>query len=309
MAAAFEAQRARQAQQAEQRAAGGTQTSPARPAAGTGGALVAGLLALAEQSARLVKRFPGLVRLDVAQQADAAVALDDPGRLHDLGAPGHLDPPGRRPGAAPRPAQDRDHVTGEPADGMPGDEAPQHASGNARDDGEDALHADIAQFTAMERNGPWLMAYLVARRVAPGAGDGVGLEQKSTKCFDRNTFRRVSAREFARRAGTSAKRVLALWQAWNRLADEGVVDHAMDLQPDTDVELPDVKQYPFNGEKGYYRSLDARPVSPERREAIEREAATSGTRPSAITYVIGHPTAVKTVLLADESTRQQRGRP
>ncbi|WP_067137102.1 hypothetical protein [Microtetraspora malaysiensis] len=39
--------------------------------------LVAGLLALAEQSARLVKRFPGLVRLDVAQQADAAVALDD----------------------------------------------------------------------------------------------------------------------------------------------------------------------------------------------------------------------------------------
>ncbi|MFC5828669.1 hypothetical protein [Nonomuraea insulae] len=41
------------------------------------GALVAGLLALAEQSARLVKRFPGLVRLDVAQQADAAVALDD----------------------------------------------------------------------------------------------------------------------------------------------------------------------------------------------------------------------------------------
>ncbi|MEU6730203.1 hypothetical protein ABZ917_41410 [Nonomuraea wenchangensis] len=50
---------------------------PARPTAGTGGALVAGLLALAEQSARLVKRFPGLVRLDVAEQADAAVALDD----------------------------------------------------------------------------------------------------------------------------------------------------------------------------------------------------------------------------------------
>ncbi|GAA1614041.1 hypothetical protein GCM10009733_007730 [Nonomuraea maheshkhaliensis] len=77
LAAAFEAQRARQAQQAEQRAAGGTQTPPERPAAGTGGALVAGLLALAEQTTRLVKRFPGQVRLDVAQQADAAVALDD----------------------------------------------------------------------------------------------------------------------------------------------------------------------------------------------------------------------------------------
>ncbi|MEU6721922.1 hypothetical protein ABZ897_61705 [Nonomuraea sp. NPDC046802] len=77
LAAAFEAQRARQAQRAEQRATCGTQTPPAPPT-GTGGALVAGLLALAEQSARLVKRFPGqLVRLDVAQQADAAVALGD----------------------------------------------------------------------------------------------------------------------------------------------------------------------------------------------------------------------------------------
>ncbi|MEU6798997.1 hypothetical protein ABZ907_45515 [Nonomuraea wenchangensis] len=73
LAAAFEAQRANQAQRAEQRAAGGTETPPARPTAGTGGALVAGLLALAEQSARLVKRFPGLVWLDVAEQADAAV--------------------------------------------------------------------------------------------------------------------------------------------------------------------------------------------------------------------------------------------
>ncbi|MFI7705395.1 hypothetical protein [Nonomuraea sp. NPDC049480] len=42
---------------------------------------------------------------------------------------------------------------------------------------------------------------------------------------------------------------------------------------------------------------------PKRREAIEREAAKAGTRPSAISYVIGHPTAVKTALLADESTR------
>ncbi len=56
-----------------------------------------------------------------------------------------------------------------------------------------------------------------------------------------------------------------------------------------DVELPDAKQYPSYGENGYYRSLDGRSISPERREAIERKAATSGTRPSAITYVIGHP--------------------
>ncbi|MEU7742993.1 hypothetical protein [Nonomuraea sp. NPDC049158] len=73
MTAVFDKQRA---QQAEQRAGRGGETPPARPV-GTGAALVAELRALAEQSARVVKRFPGLVRLDVTQRADAAVALDD----------------------------------------------------------------------------------------------------------------------------------------------------------------------------------------------------------------------------------------
>ncbi|MFB4273582.1 hypothetical protein [Nonomuraea sp. GTA35] len=51
----------------------------ARPAgkASAGAALVAELLALAEQCTRVVKRFPHLVQLDVTQQADARVALDD----------------------------------------------------------------------------------------------------------------------------------------------------------------------------------------------------------------------------------------
>jgi hypothetical protein len=96
---------------------------------------------------------------------------------------------------------------------------------------------------------------------------------------------------------------MALWAAWNRLAADGVVPPALDLHPGADVELPDKKQYPFYGKNGYYRSWDARNISPERREAIEREAAKAGTRPSAISYVIGHPTAVKTALLADEATR------
>lgn len=68
LAAAFDKRRT---QQAQRRA----QTQSAQP--GTGAALVAGFAALAEQSARLAKRFPGQVNLDTAQQADAAVALDD----------------------------------------------------------------------------------------------------------------------------------------------------------------------------------------------------------------------------------------
>ncbi|TDD02963.1 hypothetical protein E1292_22305 [Nonomuraea deserti] len=74
LAAAVEAERARQA---EQRAGRGPQPPAARPPAGTGAALVAELLALAGQAARLVKRFPGPVQMDTAQRADAAVTLVD----------------------------------------------------------------------------------------------------------------------------------------------------------------------------------------------------------------------------------------
>ncbi|WP_218040956.1 hypothetical protein [Acrocarpospora macrocephala] len=171
------------------------------------------------------------------------------------------------------------------------------------DDGEDALGADIAEFVKLESKGPWVLAHLVARRVTPGEGDGVGFEQESTKCFGRNTFRRISAREFARRAGTSAKRVLAFLDAWNRLAEEGVVDHAADLHPDKEVELPDTSKYPFYGKNGYYRSWEATNLSPKRREAVEEEAEKSGTRPPAVAYILSHPKAVKTALLADETTR------
>lgn len=119
----------------------------------------------------------------------------------------------------------------------------------------------------------------------------------------RNVFRRVSASEFARRTGTSAKRVMALWEAWNRLAADGVVPPAIDLHPGVDLELPDVERYPFYGKNGYYRSWEASSLAPERKEALEREASNAGARPSAIAYVMQHPKAIKTALLADEATR------
>ncbi|MFF0326518.1 hypothetical protein ACFYTU_37735 [Nonomuraea angiospora] len=103
--------------------------------------------------------------------------------------------------------------------------------------------------------------------------------QESTKRFGPKRFRRVSAREFASEAKTSAKRVLAFWRAWNGLADTGIVPHAMALEPDRGVELPDAKKYPFYGERGYYRSFDARAISDERREAIKRGRPVPGPAP------------------------------
>jgi hypothetical protein len=70
VAAAFEARRAQKAQHQ-------SQTQSTQPQAGTGAALAAALAALAGQAGRLAKRFPGLVTLDTAQQADIAVALGD----------------------------------------------------------------------------------------------------------------------------------------------------------------------------------------------------------------------------------------
>lgn len=179
------------------------------------------------------------------------------------------------------------------------------AGDDGEDDGEEALADDIAQFTTVEQSGPWLLAYLVARRVLPDQGHGVGFGQQSKKCFSRNVFLRISAREFAERADTSARRVMALWRAWNRLAEatDGLFPHALDLQPGEQIELPDLKKYPFYGKDGYYRGWETRNMSAERRENVEREAEASGIRPSAITYVITHPSAVKNALLADESTR------
>ena len=71
----------------------------------------------------------------------------------------------------------------------------------------------------------------------------------------------------------------------------------------TQFSAPTPKKYPFYGKDGYYRSWEAREISAERREAVEREAKASGVRPAAITYVISHPSAVKNALLADETTR------
>jgi len=99
----------------------------------------------------------------------------------------------------------------------------------------------------------WALAYLVARRVEPGEGSGVGFEQSSAKRGARTTFRRISAREFARRTGTTHKRIMALLDAWNRAAADGLVPRASELTPGVPVALPDDAEAPFYGQDGYYR--------------------------------------------------------
>ncbi len=92
----------------------------------------------------------------------------------------------------------------------------------------------------------WRMALLVARNVEPEPGPG-----------QRGAGRRISAREFARRAGTSHKRVMAYLRAWECAAEDGLVPHAGQLATGVDVRLPDGSQIPFFGPDGYYRCYDS----------------------------------------------------
>jgi hypothetical protein len=147
------------------------------------------------------------------------------------------------------------------------------------DDGEDRLNADIEEFAAHDRKGGWARALLTARRVQPDENNGVGFGQESTKRFGRNTFRRISAREFARRSRSTAKRIMAFHEAWKRAAADGIVPSFHELAPGIHVNLPDEEEVPFFGEHGYYRSYEARMNAGERRQAIEQEAERAGLKP------------------------------
>ncbi|MDI3420440.1 hypothetical protein [Streptomyces luteolus] len=172
-----------------------------------------------------------------------------------------------------------------------------------RDDGEDHLNADIDEFTTHDRKGGWARALLIARRVEPDEGHGASFEQQS-KRFGRNVYRRISAREFARRSGAAAKRILAFYRAWERAAADGIVPPAHELAPGVHVDLPDEADVPFFGEHGYYRSYDARlNMKEERRQAIEAEADRVGVKPSSPLFIAEHPGALTAAVVADASAR------
>ncbi|MGW7283023.1 hypothetical protein ACWGIV_33105 [Streptomyces sp. NPDC054844] len=171
------------------------------------------------------------------------------------------------------------------------------------DDGEDRLNADIEEFATHDRKGGWARALLIARRVQPDEGHGVGFDQQSTKRFDRTVFRRISAREFASRSQTTHKRIMAFHEAWKRAAADKRVPSIDELEPGLHVDLPDEEKVPFFGEHGYYRSYEARMNNGERRQAIEEEAERAGIKPGSPVYVAQQPKALKTAILADATTR------
>ena len=122
----------------------------------------------------------------------------------------------------------------------------------------------------VRRPNGWLMALLVARNVEPHASAGIGPRQRGA-----SEIRRVRAREFARRAGTSHKRILVFLGACSRAAEDGPVPFS-DLAPGAQVALPGESDVPFFGADGYCRTYDG--LRTERAKRSDRQ--TGGSWPS-----------------------------
>lgn len=130
-----------------------------------------------------------------------------------------------------------------------------------RDGTTASTEIDAAEFGLHVRQGGWRLGMLVARNVSPGEG-GRG----NRRGYDSS---KVSARQFAEHAGTSADRVLRYLKAWENAAGDDVVPPAADLVPGQDVDL-DVSELPSWGQ--YYPTRRYAKANPTEEKLLTRAA-------------------------------------
>ncbi|MEU4113794.1 hypothetical protein AB0F71_04790 [Kitasatospora sp. NPDC028055] len=164
---------------------------------------------------------------------------------------------------------------------------------------EEQRDRDIQAWAALDRAGGWWLGFFVACQVEIGRGNGG--DRRTDQRFDRNaeTSTKISASEFARRANTTAKRVLRYYRAWEAAAEAGVVALGPDkLYPGHEpLELPDADDWPL-----YYRSRSTSGSSEDRQQAIADQAAAEGIRPTMALVIAENPTALRAAIMADPKT-------
>jgi len=116
---------------------------------------------------------------------------------------------------------------------------------------EPSIELDAREFGVHVRQGEWRLGLLVARNVEPGEGQGRKLRSNLVSIETK-----ISAGEFARRAGTSASRVLRYLEAWDRAAEAGHVPSSSELTPGDEVDLNVEKLPPWHM---YYTSVKQSP--------------------------------------------------
>jgi hypothetical protein len=110
---------------------------------------------------------------------------------------------------------------------------------------------DAREYGRMVRKGGWWLAYLAARRVVEGSGNGVPLTGPTAKggaTAPPSEDAVCSLRAFAAEAGTSKDRVKRHLEAWDRAATAGVVPPRRSfVGTEHNVPMPDEEDQPFDG--------------------------------------------------------------
>ena len=133
---------------------------------------------------------------------------------------------------------------------------------------------DAAEFGLhVGRGHGWRLGLLVARSVEPNTGEGGN--PSVVRATDEG---KVSARTFAKKANTTADRVLRYFNGWRRAADDGIVPTAAQLRPGDEVEVAKLPAW-----KDYYRAK-----SPESEVRPASWDAVEGWHPCSVAELIDY---------------------
>jgi len=129
------------------------------------------------------------------------------------------------------------------------------------------VEADAREFGLHVKQGGWRLGLLVARSVEKNAGDGVNRDDEGVTTVTHQG--KVSAREFARRSGTSAPRVLRYLTAWNKAASKRHVLPAAVLTPGRELIDLDAEKLPPWSDFYDARPNPTPPPAPEPTPTVE----------------------------------------
>lgn len=151
---------------------------------------------------------------------------------------------------------------------------------------------DAREYGRIMKKGGWWLAYLAARNVVEGTGNG--RPPKVTVPVET-----VSAREFAEAAGTSPARVLRHLEAWDRAAAGGLVpERTTFVGTNHHVRMPDDEDEPFTG--WYDASTSVAPhIKGDRRSNIIKAAQSAGVGASKTLDVAQNRGAVLAAIAGD----------
>ncbi|GIG03167.1 hypothetical protein [Catellatospora citrea] len=159
------------------------------------------------------------------------------------------------------------------------------------------IDKDARDFGRHTSAGGWLLGLMVARSVHPRPAPTVARStRRNGRAAHVPTADKITAAEFALKAGCSSERVMRFYRAWERAAAAGVVPSPDKLIPGVEVDLPDLDSW-----SEYYTSIER---TSERRENIAQQAEATGTSYLSAVQVAERPGALRTAIMADGRTAE-----